>query len=507
MDECWTVSKKLGRSRQGVINLAQDKRLRAVKTGAGWVYDPQSVVDFLEREGFAGGRKVKVIFYPRVSTRGQADKGYSLRQQLEALRDHAAQEDYEVLAEVEDTISGSTLERPGLDRVRDLVVAGGVGVVLAQDRDRLAREPAYLYFLRQEFAEYGTKIRALNDRGDDSPEGELTDGIIEQIAKYERAKITQRTKRGKRRKALEGKIIAHHHLPYGLSCNSDRTNFVPDAATMPVVRRIFRMVGKEGYSIDATKKTFDAERIPAPGVSAFWEPVTIRRILTNDIYKPHTVEKLRGLVSSTVLDSLDPTKRYGLWYFGKSKVTQRRKSRNTQDGVPRTNASLKPRKFETVPHDERIAIPVPLEGVDIPREWVESARTYLETTHRWRGMPGGRYYELRGYVHCGACGGRMTSYHNNGYYYYQCIKRRNHGTKACPESVNMNAARLEQKVMRNVSALLKDPERITRQLDEATARETATLRTLKLRRRCGCGRSRTATGSGPCFKRCTLTTW
>jgi hypothetical protein len=102
----------------------------------------------------------------------------------------------------------------------------------------------------------------------------------------------------------------------------------------------------------------------------------------------------------------------------------------------------------------------------------------------------------------------MTSYHNNGYYYYyQCIKRRNHGTKACPESVNMNAARLEQKVMRNVSALLKDPERITRQLDEATARETATLRTLKLRRRCGCGRSRTATGSGPCFKRCTLTTW
>jgi hypothetical protein len=50
MDECWTVSKKLGRSRQGVINLAQDKRLRAVKTGAGWVYDPQSVVDFLQRE-------------------------------------------------------------------------------------------------------------------------------------------------------------------------------------------------------------------------------------------------------------------------------------------------------------------------------------------------------------------------------------------------------------------------------------------------------------------------
>jgi hypothetical protein len=43
--------------------------------------------------------------------------------------------------------------------------------VLAQDRDRFAREPAYHYLLRQEFEEHRTKIRALNDRGDESPEG------------------------------------------------------------------------------------------------------------------------------------------------------------------------------------------------------------------------------------------------------------------------------------------------------------------------------------------------
>ena len=44
------VSKKLGRSRQGVINLARERRLRAVKTGAGWIYDPDSVTDFARRE-------------------------------------------------------------------------------------------------------------------------------------------------------------------------------------------------------------------------------------------------------------------------------------------------------------------------------------------------------------------------------------------------------------------------------------------------------------------------
>ena len=44
--------------------------------------------------------------------------------------------------------SGATLARPGLDRVRDLVAEGGVSVRLAQDRDRVAREPAYHQILR-----------------------------------------------------------------------------------------------------------------------------------------------------------------------------------------------------------------------------------------------------------------------------------------------------------------------------------------------------------------------
>ena len=92
------------------------------------------------------------------------------------MREYAAREGYEVLEEVLDPgQSGASLTRPGMDRVRDLVAAGGVSVVLAQDRDRFAREPAYLYLLREEFAAHGTKIRSFNDRGDESPEGQLTE--------------------------------------------------------------------------------------------------------------------------------------------------------------------------------------------------------------------------------------------------------------------------------------------------------------------------------------------
>src|SRR5829696_4865191 len=144
----------------------------------------------------------RAILYARVSTDEQARSGYSLAQQLEALREYAGREGYEVLEEVADPgQSGASLERPGMDRVRDLVAAGGVSVVLAQDRDRFAREPAYHYILRQEFEEHGVRMCALNDRGDESPERELTDGILDQLAEFERAKTAERTRRGKLRTA------------------------------------------------------------------------------------------------------------------------------------------------------------------------------------------------------------------------------------------------------------------------------------------------------------------
>src|SRR5215207_4089624 len=89
-----------------------------------------------------GNGPKRAILYARVSTDEQARSGYSLAQQIEALRAYAAREGYEVLEEVPDAgQSGASLERPGMDRVRDLVAGGGVSVVLAQDRDRFAVSP------------------------------------------------------------------------------------------------------------------------------------------------------------------------------------------------------------------------------------------------------------------------------------------------------------------------------------------------------------------------------
>src|SRR5829696_5642549 len=149
----------------------------------------------------AGGQDPgKAVLYARVSTAGQVRRGYSLAQQLEALRAHAERAGYRVIEEVLDAAeSGATLNRPGLDRVRDLVAAGGVAVVLVQDLDRLTREPEHHRLLRDEFRKGGCEFVVLNHQGG-TPDA--------QLARREAEMIAERSMRGKLRKAREGKILA-----------------------------------------------------------------------------------------------------------------------------------------------------------------------------------------------------------------------------------------------------------------------------------------------------------
>jgi Resolvase, N terminal domain len=82
----------------------------------------------------------RAVLYARVSGEDQAKKGYSLADQLDTLRDWCSTNDYEVIDEVQDRgYSGAYLERPGLDRVREMVAGGRVDAVVVLFRDRIAR--------------------------------------------------------------------------------------------------------------------------------------------------------------------------------------------------------------------------------------------------------------------------------------------------------------------------------------------------------------------------------
>jgi site-specific DNA recombinase len=416
----------------------------------------------------------KAVLYARVSTDEQARSGYSLAQQIEALRDHAAHEGYEVLEEIADPgQSGASLERPGMDRVRDLVSSGGVSVVLAQDRDRLAREPAYHYLLRREFEEYGTKLRALNDRGEDSPEGQLTDGILDQLAKFERAKTAERTRRGKLRKAREGKVIAGPSPDYGILYNEERDNFVIDEDTMPVLRSIFEMIGAEGQSLWAVKKILERERIPTPSGARYWSQAFLRICVQNDAYRPHPYEEVVDLVSEEVAAKLDPGRSYGIWWYGKQQHVQKQSSTIGPNGE---RSYHKTKRSTWNPKDEWIAVPIPDAGS--PCQLVDAARQNLkEKLTRKPSMAALRFWELSGSIlRCGGCGRAFSSVPVSSKgkprrYYYRCPNRAVNGLEACQMRTNYRAEKIEAQVWKTVSDMLTHPERLRTDLEEMMNRE------------------------------------
>jgi recombinase len=129
--------------------------------------------------------------------------------------------------------------------------------------------------------------------------GELTDGILDQLAKYERAKTSERTRRGKLRKAREGKVIAgpavsYGRVAFGFKYNEDRVGLVFDAERIVFVKRMFYMAGVEGRPIYAIKRALETEGMPTPtGKKNAWDPQLIRRHLLSDLYKPHTFDEIR----------------------------------------------------------------------------------------------------------------------------------------------------------------------------------------------------------------------
>jgi site-specific DNA recombinase len=412
----------------------------------------------------------RAILYARVSTSEQAEKGYSLAQQLEALRHFAAREGYEVLEEVIDpSQSGASLERPGMDRVRDLVAAGGVSVVLAQDRDRFAREPAYIYLLKKEFEEHSCALKALNDRGDDSPEGELTEGILDQLAKFERAKIAERTRRGMLRKAREGRVCSARPA-YGFRLDATSDGLVVHEPEMAIVEKLFRLAA-DGLGPRAIQRRLLSERIPTAQDKQVWAPRTIKKMLTNDVYCPHTFGEVSELVTPEVAARLHPDKEYGIQWYNRQRVTERTVSEPDGNGGRQYR---KVRKFVWRPKEEWVAIPVP---AYLPRALVDRAHVMLEANKGFERKHPARTWELKGLMRCG-CGLMMqtrTAQPKGGYryHYYECKRTRIYRQPCSSFQKSFRAEKVEAVMWSFVSDLLKDPERIRAGMDALIEQERA----------------------------------
>lgn len=131
-----------------------------------------------------------IFGYARVSTQGQAKDGNSLSAQSKALKEAGA------VSIFSDAFTGTTTDRPELDRLLDQMRDGDIIVVTKLDR--IARNLKQGIELIDDLNKRGIRVNVLNmGMIDDTPTGRLIRNILLALAEWERDMILQRTREGK----------------------------------------------------------------------------------------------------------------------------------------------------------------------------------------------------------------------------------------------------------------------------------------------------------------------
>jgi site-specific DNA recombinase len=392
---------------------------------------------------------IQAALYARVSSDQQAEM-HTIDSQVAALQARVRAAGLAVPAEREfrdEGYSGATLVRPALERLRDLVAVGGVDQLYVHSPDRLARKYAYQVLLLEEFQRAGVTVIFLNRELKPTPEDDLLLQVQGMVAEYERAKILERSRRGKRHAAHTGQVSVLSTAPYGYRYlpptdreEAGRFEILPEEAR--VVRRLFAWVGEERLTIGAvTRRLTQAGERTRTGKTR-WDRTTVWGMLKNPAYM-------------------------GQAAFGKTRsgpLQPRLRPQRGDPAVPR-----RPVTTTAVPPEEWIMIPVP---PLVSEALFAAVQEQLQENQRHaRQQERGARYLLQGLVTCRQCGyayyGKPVSIgaakgKPREYAYYRCIGAdayRFGGERLCPNGP-VRTDRLEAVVWEEVRQLLENPQRL-----------------------------------------------
>lgn len=149
-------------------------------------------------------KRTRVALYARVSRQEQ-----ELENQLIVLRDEVSRhENWEVVDIYTDKCSGSTQNRPDLDRMMADVRKHKIDLIIATKLDRIARSTLNLAKLCAELDERKVGLKFIQQNIDTTTaEGRMVRTMLGAIAEFELDLIHSRTKDGQERARREGKII------------------------------------------------------------------------------------------------------------------------------------------------------------------------------------------------------------------------------------------------------------------------------------------------------------
>lgn len=402
----------------------------------------------------------RTAIYARVSSEQQAEAG-TIASQVAALEQRLRQDGLVLDPELrflDEGYSGSTLVRPALERLRDAAANGAVDRLYVHSPDRLARKYAYQVLLVDEFQRCGVELIFLNRELGRSPEDDLLLQVQGMVAEYERAKIIERSRRGKRHAAQHGSVNVLSGAPYGYRYitkleggGSARYEVLLEQAR--VVRQIFTWVGQERCSLAEVCRRLQRQGIPSPTGKNYWDRTTVWGMLKNPAY-------------------------LGTAKFGKTRIGPLRPRLR-----PQRNAVEQPRRAYSVYESPDGGTPIDVPALVDESLFAAVAEQLEENRAHARQRQRGARYLLQGLLKCQHCGyafyGKPVSRSagkgkKRRYAYYRCIGTdayRFGGERLCWNK-QLRTDLLEAAVWQDVCALLTDPEKVAQEYQRRRSKKS-----------------------------------
>jgi site-specific DNA recombinase len=322
----------------------------------------------------------RAVLYARVSTDAQQKEGTIASQVLELKRQITAAGDVLVKEYVDDGYSGSLLDRPGLEALRRDVRTTLFDAVYFLDTDRIARDVAYQTIILGELLKYGKQIIIKGRDYINNPENKFTVTVLGAVAELERAKIIERTTRGRLHRLRMGELSSNGHRIYGYDyirkTAAAPASLVINEEQAPVVRSIFEMFASGRFGLVTISRSLEEHRVPTRLGRPLWQRDQIKAMLRNETYA-------------------------GTRYF--NRITRATEAYREGSQVIRGR---------WVYRDRAEWIPVKVPPI-VSREIFDTVHERLRL-HEERYCRPITHYLLQGLVQCGVCGSRCSS--SRGYH-------------------------------------------------------------------------------------------
>ena len=218
------------------------------------------------------------VIYARYSSSGQREE--SIKGQLRECNSYAKRNGFTVIKEYTDSaLSGTNDKRPAFQRMIADAKSGSFSVVIVWKLDRFARNRYDAAMYRNELKKAGVRIVSAMENISESPEGIILEGLMESLAEYYSANLSENIKRGIYDSALERKkttrLLGYRRGPDG--------KYEIDPVSGPIVRRAFEEYAA-GKPMPEIVEGLNADGLRTKDGTPF-KRNTLRTVLRNEKYK------------------------------------------------------------------------------------------------------------------------------------------------------------------------------------------------------------------------------